>query len=113
MKEVYKVVVEVLAELDLEYLYHKYDNKSITVWGSFTPKEDWVNLYFNSEWFTIKFIPQQQPNLDHPYKTMVTVTLSSNRELAMVKFRKYTGPVIKALVRVVNWIKKQREIQES
>jgi len=87
---------------------------SISIRGSFDPKEEWENgIFQNSRHFIFAVVPMKGKRYYNPDDPKVTVTLdSAHYDLTdSFPFRKYTGPVDKMIAKVQEWLKNSKEIK--
>jgi len=85
---------------------------SIQIRGSFDPREKWnFGIFQNSRYFIFAIVPTKGKRYYDSADPKVTVDLwSSHYDLK--KFRKYTGPVEKVILKIREWMQSQKESEK-
>lgn len=82
---------------------------SVSVRGSFDPRDSWYNkIFMNSRWFMFSIVPAKGVRYyDSETETKVTVELDNSSHKISRKFRKGTTTPTKAIERIREWIEKE------
>ena len=82
---------------------------SVSIDGSFDPREEWSNgIFHNSRYFIFSIHSMKGKRYYDSADPKVTVELwSSHYNLS--KFRKYTGSIEKVILKIREWILSQKE----
>ena len=79
---------------------------SVTIRGTFEPREEWINgIFHNASYFIISLVPMKGKRYYTPGENITVDVTSLGRRLP--KLRKYTGPVDKCIAKVKDWIEAQ------
>ena len=96
--------------LSAPYLVIRCDDNimsNVTVWGALDTKEEWANgIFHNGKHFIASFVPAKGARYYTPGGD-VTVAVNT-KHYKLGTFRKYTGPVDKAVAKLQAWIEAER-----